>query len=209
LEKLLDHRGMMVLSYLRPKALEEPLGGLVSMDVFEPSYAMLTPRPGRGSPLLDAGIEPADKYVSHVGKGSPEHRANILPGDRLLTLDGTPIRLWSSMVERLRQSPGDEHVFTFRRGETLHEARVQTSLVRARTEEGQIEDRYELRMSNWVPTYMDPHVDNGALISYAWHESWSQIGEMVELTVYSVLRLVQGKLPVSTLGGPLTILDVA
>src|SRR5690606_35978465 len=83
------------------------------------------------------------------------------------------------------------------------------SLVRARTVEGQSEDRYELQMSNWVPTYMDPHVDNGALISYAWHESWSQIGEMVELTVYSVLRLVQGKLPVSTLGGPLTILDVA
>ncbi|MBC7174564.1 MAG: site-2 protease family protein [Polyangiaceae bacterium] len=119
------------------------------------------------------------------------------------------MRLWSSMVERLRQSPGGEHVFTFRRGEELHEARVRLTLVRASTDEGQIEDRYGLRMSNWLPAFMDRHVDNDGVLSYAAHEAWTQIGEMVELTVYSVLRLVEGRLPMSSLGGPLTIFEVA
>jgi regulator of sigma E protease len=209
LEERLDSQSMVGVAYLRPTPVEEPLGGLVSLDVYEPRFAMLTPTPGHGAALQRAGVESADAYVSFVGRGSPEDRANIRPGDRILTLDGEPVRLWSSMVDRLRQSPGGEHVLTFRRGGEFFEARLRLALERGRTERGQIRDHYQLRMSNWVPTYMEPHVPNERVLAYAAREAWTQIGEMVELTVYSVVRLVQGRIPVSAIGGPLMIFDVA
>ncbi len=209
LEERLSTQNMVGVAYLRPTALPSALGGLVALDVYEPRYAMLHPTSGRGAALLRAGIEPADAYVSHVGASSPEHRAGILPGDRIVTLDGEPVRLWSVMVARLGQSPGGEHVFQFRRGETLHEARVRLSRVRLETVDGRVEERYQLRMNNWAPPAPVTPVEIENPIVYAANEAWSQIGEMVELTVYSVLRLLQGRLPVSAIGGPLTIFTVA
>lgn len=205
LEERIQTRNMVGVAYFRPTPVASALGGLVSMDVYEPRYAMLNPPGGRDAPLVRAGIESADTYVSYVRAHSPEHEAGLLPGDRIVTLDGEPVRLWSSMVQRLRGSPG-EHVFTFRRREELLEARVNVPPIRPSLEEG-LEYRYP--MSNWLPLYVDPHVENESVLSYAVNEAWTQIGEMVELTLYSVLRLVQGRVPVSTIGGPLTIFDVA
>ena len=49
--------------------------------------------------MTRSGIESADLYVSEVTEDSPEHRAGLLPGDRLLTLDERPIRLWATFLE--------------------------------------------------------------------------------------------------------------
>ncbi len=207
LEERLQTQNMVGVAYLRPTPVPSPLDGLVAMDVYEPRYAMVHPTPGRGAALSRAGIESADPYVSYVRTNSPEHRANILPGDRIVTLDGEPVRLWSSMVWRLRGRPG-EHVFTYRRGEELHEARVNLPPIRMQPDEGRLAYRYS-PMSNWVPPYVDPPVENENVIAYAGNEAWTQLGEMVELTAYSILRVLQGRLPVSSIGGPLTIFDVA
>jgi regulator of sigma E protease len=77
------------------------------------------------------------------------------------------------------------------------------------TEHGQKYDRYVVGIRNWVPSKTDPRVDNPSPILYAAREAISATSEMVELTIFSIVRLLQGRLSVKSIGGPLTIFEVA
>jgi len=211
LEKLLgDNQGGLVpVTYLRPTTIRDALGGLADLDLYEPRVATLTPEPGAGSGVARAGLELADLYVSDVVAGSPEHRAGLLPGDRLLTLDGRPIRLWATFLEDLRAGHGREHTLSFRRGDRELTAKLSLAHERGETEHGQVYDRYVVGIRNYVSTGAEPSVANPHPIVYALRESVRATAEVVELTVFSVVRLVQGRLTVKSIGGPLTIFEVA
>lgn len=207
---LAGNRGSMVpITYLRPAPVPGALGGLVELDVYEPRLAVLTPEVGEGTGAERSGIELADLYVSHVTSGSPEHRAGLLPGDRLVALDGRPIELFATFIEDLRAGRGKEHELTFRRnGQELH-TRYRLQHMSGVTEHGQKYDRYVVGIRNWVPSRTDPPVDNPSPILYAAREAFSATADMAELTIFSIVRLLQGRLSVKSIGGPLTIFEVA
>jgi len=46
--------------------------------------------------------------VGTVTPGSEAARAQMLPGDRILSVDGKPVKSWSDFVARIGQSPGSE-----------------------------------------------------------------------------------------------------
>ena len=211
LERAMAHnQGSMVpVTYLRPVPVKGALGGLVELDVYEPRVATLTPEPGEGTGPQRAGLESSDLYVSDVKAGSPEHRAGLLPGDRLLTLDSRPITLWATFMQDLRKGRGAVHEIEWRRGDEVFTARFALEHQRGVDEHGQEVDAYTSGIRHWVPTRIDPLVDNPHPIRYAMREALAATAEMVELTVFSVVRLLQGRLSVKTIGGPLTIFRVA
>lgn len=207
---LAKNQGTLVpITYLRPTSVLNALGGLVDLDLYEPRLATLTPEPGAGDALSRAGIEISDLYVSQVTVGSPEHRAGLLPGDRLLELDGQPIAMWATFMEDLRNGRGKPHVLRWRRGDDEKTGRLALQHERGVTEYGQIYDRYVVGIRNWLPMRLDAAVPNPHPISYAFRESLRATSEAVELTLFSVLRLLQGRLSIKSLGGPLTIFEVA
>jgi regulator of sigma E protease len=211
LDKLLArNQGTLVpITYLRPATLHDALGGLVELDLYEPRVTVLTPDPGSGSGATRAGIELADLYVSQVTANSPEHRLGLLPGDRLLTLDGRPIRLWTSFTADLEKQRGIAHTLTWRRAEQELSGRLSLEHQRGVTDEGQVYDRYAVAARNWVPTVLDPPISNPHLITYAIGEAFRATAEVVELTAISVVRLFQGRLTVKSIGGPLTMFEAA
>ncbi|MCC7061073.1 MAG: site-2 protease family protein, partial [Burkholderiaceae bacterium] len=196
LERTLGRNGgaMVPVTYLRPVRVDNALGGLAAVEVYDPHVATLTPEPGEGSGLDRAGVEPADLYVSHVTAGSPEHRVGILPGDRLISLDGRPIRLWATFLEDLRLLRGAEHTVVLRRGDETPEKRFRLSHERGVNEHGQRYDLYVVGIRNWVPLVRGAAVANPHPIRYAMSEALSSTLEMMELTAFSVVRLVQGRL---------------
>ena len=204
------NRGTTVpLTYLRPRRVDRALDGLVELDVFEPHVAAVTPEPGDGSGVTRAGLESADLYVSQITWGSPEHHLGMLAGDRLLELDGQAIRRWDTFIEDLRATGPREHRLTFRRGDEVMNRTYQLRRERGVTEHGQPYDRYVVGMRNWLPMRIDPGVPNPSPVTYAVREAWTSTVEMVELTLVSVVRLFQGRLTVKSIGGPLTIFEVA
>jgi regulator of sigma E protease len=211
LERVLArNRGTLVpLTYLRPTPVPNALGGLCELDIFEPRVATLTPEPGEGSALGRAGLELADAYVSHVSPGSPEQGIGLLPGDRLLELDGRPIGMWAVFLEDLREGRGVEHVLRWRRGDQVMSARFSLQHERGVTEHGQAYDRYVVGIRNWLPARADAPVPNAHPLIYAAREAFRATTEVVELTTLSIVRLLQGRLSVKSIGGPLTIFDVA
>lgn len=199
---------LISITYLRPERMRG-LGGLVELATFTPHVANVNPTRTRAEGPLRIGIEPADLYVHRVELDSPEARLGLQPGDRIIALDGRVMRLWPSFVAGLRASPGDPHTLLWRRGQELHEGTLTLEQQRGVTEHGQAYERTHLAMSGWMPLRVDDAVENPSVFTHACRRAWEETSEMVSLTVTSVLRLFQGRVGVSTIGGPLMMFDAA
>ncbi len=55
---------------------------------------------------LGMGMERGEAVVGQVEAGSPAAAAGISPGDRVLAIEGQPVRWWDQVEERLRATPG-------------------------------------------------------------------------------------------------------
>lgn len=211
LEKLLDaNRGALLpVTYLRPTRVPEALGGFADLEVLEPHVATLAPDPGRGEGLRRAGIESADLYVAEVQAGSPEARMGLWPGDRLVSLDGRPTRLWATFLEDLKAGRGASHQLVYRRGDREVVTHYALEHERGTDEVGQVYDRYAVGIANWLPSEPAPSVTNPHPITYAMRHAVTRTGEVVRLTFFCLVRLVQGRLTTRSIGGPLTIFKVA
>jgi regulator of sigma E protease len=73
---------------------------------------------------LWVGVERRDPTVGTVEPGSPAAVAGILPGDRVLALDGEQIRFWDDLERAVRERPGAELALSFARGEERFERRL-------------------------------------------------------------------------------------
>ncbi len=209
LERVLDgNRGSLVpVTLLRPERVEGALGALLGVSVYAPRVATLMPKPGSAPGRERAGLEPADLYVTQVLKGSAEAKAGLAVGDRLLALDGQPIRHFSSFLEELEAGGGKMHALVVRRaGEEIS---LRYALARQRDGEYEARDRYTIALRRWQPTVPFAEIANPNPLGYAWREAFRATREVVELTAVSFVRLFQGRLSMKSIGGPLTIFDAA
>ncbi|UJR82019.1 RIP metalloprotease RseP [Sandaracinus amylolyticus] len=197
------NRGSMLpITYLRPQRLTDVLSGLADLDLYEPHVATLTPEGGSGSGIDRAGLESSDLYVARVVAGSAEHRAGLLPGDRLLTLDDQPIRMWAQFLEDVRAHAGDERTLAWKHNDQEITRRIRLTCDRT-VEGGVISYRYGIE--HFAPTTVDAPVPHPSPVSFALRESLSATWQMIELTGVSLVRLFQGRVSPREVGGPLEI----
>lgn len=200
-------RSLVPVTFLRPARLEGALGGLVELDLYEPHIATVSPSPSRGGGLLRVGLETADLYVSHVRVGSAGHRGGVLPGDRVVSFDGHPVRQWIELAMRVEDSDAGVHDLVVRRGHELIDITLEVAAASPRTTQAERVDRDIAGIGHWVPLVVDPPVEPDHRVARAMTRAWDSTGELVTLTVFSIVRLVEGRLALSTLGGPLAVLD--
>lgn len=215
-EVLGNNRGSMVpLTYLRPTRVEGALGGLVDLEVYEPHVATLTPEPGPGSGVTRSGLEPVELYVSSVTARSSSDDSGVLPGDRLVSLDQRPILLWATLVEDIVQgSPDTVHELVWQRGDQLITRRYRLA---AAPVGDSVDQRIRVldprtgravgTLGHWRPTTLDDPIPNPSPVSYAVEQAFRQTTRLVELTVWSVIRLFQGQLSVRAIAGPVRVFE--
>jgi regulator of sigma E protease len=222
-DALAENRGdQVVVSYLRPVHVPQALGGLAELAILEPGLAQLTPtpRPPGSTPPADAqaraadvlartGIESADMYVAFVPEASSEWRAGLRPRDRITTRDGGPQKLWSTMQGVLVAGAGKRHELTWTRNGVPMRGFFQLRKEQWDDEFGQHFERYVFRSDDWLPAAPDRLVPNPYPFRYALRRGIEETRSVIKFIGVGMLRLVQGRLSLSSVSGPITLYDIA
>jgi regulator of sigma E protease len=206
---LRDNRGEnMPITYLRPRAVDGALGGLVDGAVYEPGVANLTPDPAAGDLFSRTGIELADLYAAVVPDAALR-QAGLMPGDKVTDLDDAPLPAWSVFRERLLSAPDQPHTLGW-----LRDGRRMSGTIQMRREQwtddyGQHFDRYVMRTTHWIPSAAEPFVENPHAIRYALRNAFEETADVMRFILVGIVRVVEGRVSLSSLSGPITIYDVA
>lgn len=165
------------------------------------------PTPGQTSTSEEAGyylgIEEVPPIVNEVVPGKPAAAAGFKEGDRVLSIEGTPIHTWTQMTGLVKENPGKPlHVEVLRENHrvslTVTPAR-ETSTVNGQTVEvGKIgiagPDRSLMKSANPLAA-----VYNGLEATWKW----------TELTVIGLYKMIIGDISSKNIGGPLTIAKIS
>ncbi len=206
---LRDNRGETVpVTYLRPVRFARALGAMADMGVYESGVAALTPETGHGDLFARTGMEPADLYVVDVPEGSAEWSADLRPGDRITEVDRVEVRTWSMFTDKLFEAPEKPHKISWLRGGQAKSGTIQLRREDWVDEYGERKPRFLLRAQNWAPVVPEPMVDNPSTLKTAFFLAIEETYDVVQLIVVGIARIAQGRVSLSTLGGPITIYDV-
>ena len=206
---LRDYRGETVpVTYLRPVKVPRALGGVADMAVYESGVAALTPEATMGDLAQRTGIESADLFGADVREGSAEAAADLRVGDRILEVDQQAVAAWSTFSERLFASPERPHLVTWLRAGQRKSGTIQLRREDWMDEYGERQPRYFLRAANWSPTIHEPYVQNPSAFRYALTSALEETYDVVRFIVIGIVRIAEGKVSLSTLGGPIAVYDV-
>jgi len=221
--ELSNNRGdQVVVSYLRPVDVPRAMGGLCDLGVLEPGAATLTPLPrvpgaivpttesARMADVLErTGIESADMYVAFVAQASSEWRAGLRPGDRIGMLDGAPQRLWRTMEDELVAGADRMRELQWTRDGVAMRGFFQLRKEQWDDEFGQHYERYVFRTDHWLPSAPDRMVPNPHPLGNALRQGVEETGSVIKFIAVGMLRLVQGRVSLSSVSGPITMYDIA
>lgn len=212
----------VVVTYLRPTAAPAALGGLGDIAVLDAALATLTPLPRpAGAPGGDdanaraddvrarTGIESSDLFVAYVPEGSSEWRAGLRAGDRVTHLDGAPQRHWETMEDALVRGAARVHTLAWTRDGEPMAGSVQVRRESWDDELGQHYDRYVFRTDHWLPDAPASLVPNPHPLLYAVRRGVEETVSVVGFITVGLVRLVQGRVSLSSVSGPITIYDIA
>jgi regulator of sigma E protease len=207
-EKAIGQAGASPLriSYLRGSHSALPF---VHIEIQEPGMAVVIPHPvidGAGRRHYETGLLSSDLFVYSVEPGSPADRIGVRRGDQLLALDGEPLRHWGLLRQRLDDAPQRTfHLAWISPGGVKHEADFKQDL------RSQL-DAYRQEAHNWIfganqrfAYKREAPVLVKNRFFYALGHSVSRTAGIVMALSHGLVEIVRGRVPLSSLGGLLTI----
>ncbi|MBS98211.1 MAG: sigma E protease regulator RseP [Oceanospirillaceae bacterium] len=162
------------------------------------------------SPISALGIIPfRPDLPAEIGMLDPDGaaaRSGLQVGDRVLAVNGEPIRNWIDFVEHVRAAPGETlELSVDRAAETLSLALMPGERV---DEQGQVYGYIGagVKAVDWPPEMLRD-LRHGPLEAL-----WigvQKTGQMIGLTLDSIGKMIAGAISVKNLSGPITIAKVA
>jgi len=203
---LAQNRGeTVVLNYLRP--VPSPIGsGLCETAVMEPGEATLTPVPRGEGVVLDNADARARDVLARTGIESTEM---YVAGDRITDLDGVAQRSWKAMEKELVRGASKLHDLAWVRPGETNAGRFQLRKEQWNDEFSQHYERYVFRTTHWTPNGPDQLVPNPRPIIYALRGAVEETGSVIRFISVGFVRILQGRISISTVSGPITLYDVA
>jgi regulator of sigma E protease len=151
-----------------------------------------------------SGIYVLRPLVGDVQEGSAAAAAGLRKGDVILAIDGQRIESWEEMAAGIVASEGRVLALAVNReGESVN-LEVTPELKAAQNIFGEPVERYVIGVTSageFFPRELSLAEAAGLSVVRTW--------EVTKLTVLSVVKLIQGKLPATTLGGPIKIAKMA
>lgn len=211
-DELKGNQGETVpVTYMRPVSVENALGGLATMAVYESGVVALTPLPSGPDLATRTGLELADLYVAELPNDSPLYAAGLRLGDKLLKLNGELLPAWSTFRERVWTKRDQPHALEW---QSARDGRIRSGEFQMRREEfrdetGQTFARYSFRVQNWIPLAPEEFVDHPMPVRYALTKAVEETFGVTKFIVKLLGRAARGRVSLNSLSGPITIYEVA
>jgi regulator of sigma E protease len=161
-------------------------------------------------PLTGLGFQfwvpPIPPQLGQVLSDGPAARAGLQEGDRVLSVDGHPVKDWNDLVAQVTPHPGGTISLTYERGGATHTVQVEVGSV-------QVGGKYVGRIEAAAPTdiaYPPGMVHHHRLspvtaVGRAAQQSW----DMTALQGRLFWRMLLGQVSLKNLSGPVSIAEYA
>jgi len=186
----------------------------------------LTVEPERREGEWRIGIEPAEMYITEVDDDSPASRAGLRSGDRLVALDGRRYGNWQMMIDRLQNDiyetirDGGEadrgdvdptYEVTYLRDGERRRTELSPAVIEYEGESQQTRYRIYVGWGNLSDLVMPddesfPIVDRAI---YGAERGLQKTWEVGKMMVVGIVRIMQGRVSLDTVGGPIMIGELA
>jgi regulator of sigma E protease len=210
LDRLLNenHGETVPVTYLRPTRVERALSAIGDLYVYESGLAALTPE-STGSGLQDrTGMELADLYIADMDRDSPEARAGLRPGDRIISVDDVEVSNWLTYEQLLLAGTPPTHRVTWLRNDERMSANIELHRSSFADQESGGPSGPTLGARNWAPRVPERTVWRPSLLRYALPSAWDETMDVIRFIVVGITQIAKGELSLSTIGGPITVYDV-
>lgn len=151
-----------------------------------------------------AGVPTPTSLVGGIQEGSAAAEAGIAAGDRIVAIDGREVSTWPEVASLIADSEGRALTMKIERDGKPFEVTTAGRVTRLKNIFGEDVDSYKVGIQSSKETMVKREGPALALwtgIKQTWY--------MTELTFLSVVKIIQGIISPSTLGGPILIAQMA
>jgi regulator of sigma E protease len=151
-------------------------------------------------------LPPVPADLGNVLPDGPAARAGLKTGDKILSIQGQPVKDFRDIVNLIGSHPGETLDITYRRGDVEHT--VSVNVANEQGEDGKRVGRIKVMQPPvTLPDNMVLHTDFtlGGALGRASSEAWN----MTVMQGRLVARMVTGHVSVKNLSGPLSIAEYA
>ena len=154
--------------------------------------------------FLVTGLYVLKPSIGGVQEGMPAAAQGLQKGDLIKAIDNVPVESWNEMAALVSGSGGKQIVFTIEREGELFDVGITPQLKPLKNLFGEDVDRYVIGIEDGRESFYKKIGVVDAL-----KESIRQTYQMTELTIISIVKIIQGTLSKKTLGGPIMIAKMA
>lgn len=155
---------------------------------------------------LDAFQPPVPTVLGDISPNSAAQNAGLLPGDKVTTIDGEPIKDWPAFVTAIRSRPGAvAHLGVIRAGSPLEVNVVLSSEDDNGRKIGRLGAGPALDGDLWQNLRAERRLGPMDAIPAALSETW----RVTQLTLRILYHMVIGEVSVKNISGPIQIAQVA
>jgi len=154
--------------------------------------------------IFMVGVPSLTTDIGSIQSGSPAEVAGIRAGDSVQSIDGRSVGRWSDLAEIITKSGGQELTLKLKRDGTLQDVRVKPESVKVKNVFGEDVDSWKIGVGASSNTFIERQNPILALWT-GMEQTWS----ITELTLISIVKMVQGIVSPDSLGGPILIAQMA
>jgi regulator of sigma E protease len=151
-----------------------------------------------------SGIPFLTTEIGGIKPGSPAAAAGLEKGDRVLAVAGQSVQHWDQLPEKIRKNGGRPLMLTIRRGDQVLNVQVTPRRMEAPDIFGEKVSAFLIGITSSDKLTVEPvgpfrAFEEGVVYTY----------RICRLTVLSIYKLLAREIPLTTLGGPILIAQVA
>ncbi|MBW2091358.1 MAG: RIP metalloprotease RseP [Deltaproteobacteria bacterium] len=150
------------------------------------------------------GLPHLSTHIGEVSQDMPALEAGIAAGDKILAIDGNPVHYWEDVSAGIKAGQGEEVEITLEREDQTITIKVKPKMVTVQNvfgEESQTPQIGIVARGDMVVESVNPAV----ALYYGIIRTW----DVTKLTLLTVVKLVERKIPLKTVGGPIFIAQIA